>query len=99
MTALEAQDTVTLSFVKQSLIHEEKKLNGEYSSSSNEKPSDSGSSVLYHTERIMSREREAVEGIGTGNHNVMYVGRLDIFNETVPRCKSMTTNQNILRSM
>ena len=57
MTALEAQDTVTLSFVQQSLIHEEKKLNGEYSSSSSEKPSDSGLSVLYHTEH-MSRERE-----------------------------------------
>ena len=56
VTALEARDTVTLSYVQQSLIHEEKKLNGEYSTSSGENVS--GSSALYHKEqRESQRER------------------------------------------
>ena len=47
ITALEAQDTVTLSHAQQSLIHEEKKLNGKYG---RKRPGDSGT-ALYHHER------------------------------------------------
>ena len=48
VTALEARDTVTLSYVQQALIHEEKKQNGEYGSPVSEKSSDT--SALYHRE-------------------------------------------------
>ena len=53
VTALEARDTVTLSHAQQSLIHEEKKLNGEYG---RERPGDSGT-ALYHRERGSNRQR------------------------------------------
>ena len=52
ITALEARDTVTLSHVQQSLIHEEKKMNREYC---RERSGDSGT-ALYHRERGSNRQ-------------------------------------------
>ena len=59
VTALEARDTVSLSYVQQSLMHEEKKLNGEYGAPMSEKSSNSGDSALFHKE---CRERGSSRG-------------------------------------
>ena len=79
VTALEARDIVTLSHAQQSLIHEEKKLNGEYG---RERPGDSGTALYHRVDK-----QDIFDGTVPRNHKSTTLNRLvDTMQNLLKRC-------------
>ena len=82
MTALEARDTISLSYVQQSLIHEEQKLNGDSKLD--------GSDAGDRTGQALTGKHEPQKG-GRYQHKkvcAICVGSLDIFVGIVQRIEA-----------
>ena len=81
VTALEARERVSLSYVQQSLIHEEQKLNGEQAL-------DSKMNAGHNTSALVGQLK------GLRSQNAITVVRLDILFEAVQRSRKVMVQRH-----